>query len=173
MESVKCTIRFFPEDLQKAYMIHYKKNYPFRSILIPVICTILILIAIFLLLVSERGVTNYGLAWFFIAYALVFLAYYIWKMKTLGKRMFKKIHEFENTFEYEFSDDGVLAKCENLVSSDIKWGYYHDAIIDQDIVLLYPNKFKFNFFHKRYFTEEEFEQLKKWTAGNIPYTRCI
>jgi len=167
MGSIKVSIIFFPEDLQKAYMIHYKKNYPFRSLLIPVICAFLILIAIFLLLVSKPGEYSHTLALFFIAYALVFIVYFIWKMKTLGKRMFNKIHEFKNTFEYEFSEEGVMAKCEGLVSSDIRWGYYHDAIIDKDMVLLYPNKLKFNFFHKRYFTEDGFEQLKVWVKSNV------
>ena len=173
MEAIRCTINYLPKDLQKAYMIHYKHNHPLKRWLVPALSALLILLGVFLLFITKSRESVNDRSWFivacfFIVYALIFLVYYVRKMKMLGRTMFNKMPEFKNSFDYTFSADGIVSKSKDFVSSDVKWSYYQEAIIDKDIVLLFPNKFRFNFYHKRYFSEEEFKQLKTWTQDNIP-----
>lgn len=167
MDTIKCTINYSPEDLQKAYMLHYKKFHPARRWLVPVLVAFIIIIGIFLLLVTHFGETHFFIAIFCVLYALLFGILYTWRIRTLGRRMFRKMFEFGKTYEYEFTEKSILAKAEGLISSDVNWEYYRHAIIDKNMIVLLPNKLKFNFYHKRHFTAEQFEQIKKWTMIKV------
>jgi hypothetical protein len=168
MDSFKINIQYSYQELQAAYSIHYNKVYPIGSRLLLILGLISLVIGIGLLVYSyiAFSFTNW-FAWFLIIYSIVLIVFYFWRFKTIGKRMFRKMPDFENPYEYTFSENGIQAASKN-VNSDNRWSYYIKYFINSEMILLYPNKFRFNFFARKHFTDEQFALLQKWIKENIP-----
>jgi hypothetical protein len=168
MESFTISIQYTPEDLQKAYKVHYSKVYPIAGRLLLILGIISLVFGAALLLYSYLGFsfTNW-FAWFLIVYGLIIMAIYFWRVGTIGRRMFSKMPDFEYPYEYVFSDQGIKITSKN-VNSENNWDYFSRYCITEDMILLYPNKFRFNFFARKYFTEEQFLQLRSWVTEKVP-----
>jgi len=89
---------------------------------------------------------------------IITICYYYWMYKTMGKRMFKKMPDFSNEYHYDFSNEGINIKSKTI-DSDVKWDYYKSALISNDIILLYPNKLRFNLFPKQNFSQKQYDWL--------------
>ena len=87
-------------------------------------------------------------------------------MKRLGVRMYKKMPDFKNPFNYKFTETNLEVSGTN-VNSNNNWEYYQSALITPNVIMIYPNKFRFSLFPKIYFTDEEFSQLRKWVSAKI------
>jgi hypothetical protein len=168
MNSFTIHIQYTPEELHAAYKIHNKKVYPIGSKMLLILGLISILIGAGLLIYSYLSLafTNW-FAWFLIFYGVTVIIFYFWRANNMGKRMFKKMPDFAQPFEFTFSEKGVRIISANA-NSENSWSYYNNYIITPDLILIYPNKFRFNFFAKEHFTEEQFKVLQSWIRGNIP-----
>lgn len=161
------TIQYTAGDLQRAYQIHYRKGYPVGSRLLMILGVISLVFGTVLMLYSYLSLhfTNW-FAWFLVVYGVLVIVFYYWRFYTMGKRMFKKMPDFEHPYHYVFSEDGIRAQSVN-VNSDNAWAYYNRCIIEEDMIILYPNRYRFNFFAKRHFSPEQFETLKKWVREKV------
>lgn len=172
MEEIKVQIQYTPEDLQKSYELFYKKVYSIRAYLLPIVGLISLLTgAAFLIQSFYIGFVNF-FSWFLIFYGLVLIIYFYWRLKTIGKRMFKKLHDFKNPYNYTFNSDGFTGVGKDL-KSDASWSHFKKYIISEDLILLCPNKFRFNFFPKVHFTDDEYSQLKDWIKAKITNTEKL
>jgi hypothetical protein len=162
MESFSITIQFTAEDLQKAYRIHFRKGNTLRGRLLLILALISFGIGIVLLLYSYIALQfDNWFAWFLVVYGMLLLFLFFWRFNTMGKRMFRKMPDFKHPWEYTFSLEGVKATGKTA-SSENSWAHYVKGIITEDMILLYPNRFRFSFFDKQHFTDEQFAQLKDW-----------
>jgi hypothetical protein len=170
MDAFTVRIQYTPEDLQRAYRIHNSKVYPVGSRLLLFLGLISLIIGGVLMLYSCFALkfTNW-FAWFLIIYGIFIIGFYFWRIKTMGRRMFSKMPDFTHPYEYTFSEIGIKASSV-FVNSDNLWNYYIRYCITPDMILLYPNKFRFNFFARKHFTEEQFKQLQAWIIENVPDT---
>jgi hypothetical protein len=161
------TIQYSAKDLQRAYQLHYQKGYPIGSRLLMILGVISLIIGGALLAYSYLYLQfSNPFAWFLIAYGVLMIMIYFWRFYTIGKRMFKKMPEFQHPYHYTFSEKGIKAESP-LANSDNQWEYYNRCIISDDMILLLPNKFRFNFFARRHFTDEQFKMLRHWVEANV------
>ncbi|HOY31481.1 MAG TPA: YcxB family protein [Bacteroidales bacterium] len=169
MDSIEKLIQYTPEDLQMAYTIHLKKTYPLRSRLLLVVSAVSLIVGGALLVYEamkgNADAINWA-AWFLIAYGIAIALLYFYNLRTIGKKMFTKMPEFARPFQYLFTAAGVQVSTQNMNNQN-KWDFYQSALICPETIIIYPNKFRFNLFPKKYFTDEEYELLKQWIREKI------
>ena len=169
MEAIEKTILFTPGDLQLAYSTHFRKAYPIRSRLLLIVGVISFIIGLILLVfqfyAGGMNYTNWA-AWFLLCYGVVIAVLYFYNLRNIGKRMYSKMPDFKNPFNYIFTPDSIQVKSENVNSTN-NWEYYQSALISPEVIMIYPNKFRFSLFPKKYFTEEEYQTLKKWIINKV------
>ncbi len=169
MEKISKTILFTAEDLQLAYSTHFRKAYPVRSRLLLIVGGISIVIGLFLLVLQfyMKGLnyTNWA-AWFLLCYGVFIAILYFYNLKTIGKRMYTKMPDFKNPFNYIFTAENIQVTSDNVNTTN-NWEYYQSAMINEMVIMIYPNKFRFSLFPKKYFTDEEYATLKQWVRAKI------
>lgn len=166
MDKIEVTIQFTAEDLQYAYKLHFYKTSPFRSRLVLILGVILVILGfILVLLQSITGLITW-VSWFFVGYGLLVMFYYYWRINRMGKVAFKKLIEFHYPFIFTFTADGVQT-VGKTVSSTNTWEHYQSALLRPDMLLLYPNKLRFILLPKKYFKDEEFEQINAWMKEKV------
>ncbi|MEI6852430.1 MAG: YcxB family protein [Bacteroidota bacterium] len=169
MESIEKTILFTSEDLQLAYTTHFQKMYPVRSRLLLIIGALSFLIGALLLTFQffskTHDYTNWA-SWFLLCYGFVIAVLYFYNLKRIGKRMYSKMPDFKNPFSYKFTAENIEVKAPNINSNN-NWEYYQSALVSPDVIMIYPNKFRFSLFPREHFTEEEFRQLKEWVVAKV------
>ncbi|HNW70216.1 MAG TPA: YcxB family protein [Bacteroidales bacterium] len=174
MDKIEKTIKYTPEDLQLAYTTHFRKMYPVRSRLLIVVSIISLLAGcLFIIYDLKKGSNIYAnwAAWFLICYGVIIAILYFYNLRTVGKRMYSKMPDFERPFNYVFTDEKIQVASETI-NSDNKWEFYQSALISPEVIMVYPNKFRFNLFPKKYFTDQEYEMLKQWVRAKIKTKEC-
>lgn len=169
MDKIEKTIKYTREDLQLAYTTHFRKMYPVRSRLLIVVSVIsLIAGVLFIIYDLKKGSNIYAnwAAWFLICYGVIIAILYFYNLRTVGKRMYSKMPDFERPFNYVFTDEQIQVSSETINSNN-KWEFYQSALISPEVIMVYPNKFRFNLFPKKYFTDQEYETLKQWIRAKI------
>ena len=86
--------------------------------------------------------------------------------------MFKKMHDFKSPYDYTFNSEGFTGIGKDL-KSEASYTHFKKYIFSETLILLCPNKFRFNFFPKKYFTDEEYSQLKEWIKIKITDTEKL
>ena len=166
MEKVEVTIQFNAEDLQSACKLHFFKMNPFRSRLVLILGGILVVLGVILVLLQSMVGMITWVSWFFVVYGLLIVFYYYWRIQRMGKAAFKKLIEFHHPFTFTFNNEGVKSVGKTAKSDNV-WEHYQLALIRPEMILLYPNKLRFVLLPKKYFTEEEFVQLKSWVTEKV------
>jgi len=139
-------------------MLHFNKKYPFRSRQTLFIAIGLVIIGVFLYYVDLFNGELDWLCWFFGGYGIVVIFYYFYRLFTMGKRYFKKLPDFSNSFSFTINEEEIVIKGEKI-SSVLKWNHFINALITKDLVLLYPNDIRFNIFPAKYFSGNQFDQF--------------
>jgi len=158
MEKFSININYNYSDLQIAYNLHFKKLYPIKSRLLLLFGALLVIIGLLLCFLDNHLEKSILLGVLYSILGIITICYYYWMYKTMGKRMFKKMPDFSNEYHYDFSNEGINIKSKTI-DSDVKWDYYKSALISNDIILLYPNKLRFNLFPKQNFSQEQYDWL--------------
>ena len=158
MENFSIDIKYNFSDLQIAYNLHFKKLYPIKSMLLLLFGALLVIIGLLLCFLDNHLEKSILLGVLYTILGIITICYYYWMYKTMGKRMFKKMPDFSNEYHYDFSNEGINIKSKTI-DSDVKWDYYKSALISNDIILLYPNKLRFNLFPKQNFSQEQYDWL--------------
>jgi len=159
METINVDITYTAADLQKSYTLHFKKMYPVKSKLLIIFGILIIALGTAMLLFKDIFNNAGWLAWFYVIFGVVAIIYHFWQYSTIGRRMFKKLPDFKHAFHYIITEEGIQITSVT-VSSDLKWEHYHKATITDDMILLYPNKFRYNLFPKRFFSDRDFKILQ-------------
>jgi hypothetical protein len=158
MNTIHVDINYTADDLQRSYTMHFKKLYPVKSKLLIIFGILIIGLGTTMLFLKGVFVDSESLAWFYVVFGFIAIAYYFWQYGTIGRRMFKKLPDFHSPFHYEISDQGIKTTSKTI-DSDVKWDHYKRAIITDDMVLLYPNNLRYNLFPKRFFSGNDFDLL--------------
>lgn len=169
MKIINKKILYTSGDLQLAYQTHFRKRYPIRSRLLLIIGAISFFIGLFLLVSQKHRFDieyNNWASWFLLFYGVLIAFLYFFNLKNIGRRMYSKMPEFRSEFEYTYTEESISVKSENTNNNN-KWEYYQNSIITKDVIIIYPNRFRFNLFPRKYFTEEEYNQLKNWIVSKI------
>ncbi len=174
MDIIEKTIQYEADDFQLAYSTHYRKKYPVRSRLVLIISAISIIagIVLFIYDMNKGGVfyKNFA-AWFLLLYGMVIAIVFVKNMRTIGKRTLSKLPDFSRPLHYVFNIGEIQVSSETINNVN-KWEHYQSALFTGDLIMIYPNKYRFNFFPKKYFTDEEFSQLKQWIQAKIKTKEC-
>lgn len=170
MEPIEIEITYTADDLQKSYKAHFNKQYPIRSKLVLFMGILLIILG--LLLVAIENATSKS-NWLGISYSglgAIAIIYYLWNSNTLGKRMYNKMPDFKLPYHYKITSEGINITNKSI-STDVKWDHFWNSLITDDMILIYPNKYRYNLFPKRYFTDEQFQQLAKLIKENVVHKK--
>ena len=170
MEKFSININYNYSDLQIAYNLHFKKLYPIKSRLLLLFGALLVIIGLLLCFLDNHLEKSILLGVLYSILGIITICYYYWMYKTMRKRMFKKMPDFSNEYHYDFSNEGINIKSKTI-DSDVKWDYYKSALISNDIILLYPNKLRFNLFPKQNFSQEQYDWLISIIKSNILFLR--
>jgi O-antigen/teichoic acid export membrane protein len=166
MDKIEVSIQFTPEDLQKAYSLHFKKTNPIRSRIVLILGIILVFLGILLaVLQSMAGIITW-ISWFFVIYGILIVTYYYRKIGRMGKAAFKKLVEFHFPFSFTITSESVRT-VGKTITSDSTWDHYQFAVVTEQMILLYPNTMRFVLLPKKYFSDAEFDQLNDWVKGNV------
>jgi len=152
---IHLTFQYTPEILQEAYTLHYRKNTLLQGRVLLFLGILLIWTGLLLILISRnegRQVLNYS----FVIYGLIIVVIYVWTMKTIGNRMFKRQKGSLQAMDITVTEGSIMMKTEKG-EVNIPWENFQFAAASEDIVLLYPTKSSFYIFPKKNFSEGEFD----------------
>jgi len=155
MNEISFESNFTPHDLQIAYMIHVKRMSIKRLILMLSVSIVLILCGAYLLLFSDETNKNFILSWFFIVYGIFVIAFYYWRLSRMGKVAFRKLTDLHHPIYTTINEKGVFSKG-SAINSDSKWEHFTEALITDNVILLYPNRMRFVIICKRFLKNEDF-----------------
>ena len=168
MDEIKKEILYSANDLQNAYMIHFRKISPWRSRIWIILSVVSFAAGLVLLLYSflAAGFLNHG-ALFLTFYGVFLGVMFYARYAGMGKRMYKRMPDFKNTFTYVFTSEGVKVDSDRI-HSQTQWEHFIKCHISQELILVYPNRYRFSFYCSRHFTREEFAVLSQWIQSKIP-----
>ena len=171
MGNITKTISFTIPDLQMAYDLHWSKKQPVRKnlyLIIAVISFLLWLFTDYAAPVSTEKSAGFwtALQFFFLFYSILCVGLHFWWYRNYAKRMAKKAGSIGKEFIITFSSAGVKAVSANA-SSDTLWAVYTEAIMNDQIILLYRTPMLFNYYPRRLFTWEEYQVIRDWIKENV------
>ena len=172
MTPIAVEITYSAEDLQKCYEINYSIFYPFRSKLLLILGCFLAFIGGILLFLSYLVPDDQSiwLGKLYVAIGILCVVVHFWKLKTLGKRMLKKLPDLLKPYQFTIHEGGIQSRSTN-VNSEVSWAYYQNAVVTEDMILLYINPIRFNFFPKDRFTEYDFAQFCTLVRENVKHIK--
>lgn len=170
MKQITFESNFTPADLQAAYMSHVKFMSWKRIVIMATIAFLLIACGVFLLIQRHYESGNRWLSVFFIAYGFFFLALYYWRLQRMGKTAFRRLVDLHFPFYTTISETEINTKS-NSIESTTKWEHYSMALINDKVILLYPNKLKFIIISRRFLSSEDFSAIAKLAILKIAKTR--
>lgn len=154
---IHLTFQYTPEILQEAYTLHYRKNTLLQGRVLLFLGILLIWTGLLLILISRnegRQVLNYS----FVIYGLIIVVIYVWTMKTIGNRMFKRQKGSLQAMDITVTEGSIMMKTEKG-EVNIPWENFQLATVSETIALLYPAKSSFYIFPKKDFKEGEFDSF--------------
>ena len=172
MSTIEKTVQYTAEDLQWAYSLHYQKKYPMRSKLMLITALVSIVVGVAMVNVSvaiPSAQESSWISWFFLCYGLMILVMYYMNFKNIGKRIYQRSPDFQKPFHYTISETNLEVKTESFHGNN-EWTHYTSAMLVSDVLLLYVNKYRFNFLLKKLFTDEEFNRIVDWVSKKTTLT---
>lgn len=152
MTPVTIRMKYTPENLQKAFELHYQKMYPIRGRLMQILGIMLLVVGIMLWIIywnQEQRITQYI---YIVAGILLLTAHTIF-MRKLGSMTFSRMQSPEQSFDFVISDNGVDMLTSRGTYS-IDWEKIEQAIVTKDLIMLYISKMQFYFLPKDSFASE-------------------
>ena len=168
MTPISVEITYSAKDLQKSYEINYSIFYPVRSKVLLIFGCLLALIGGILSFLSYLvpDAQSIWLGKLYLVIGILCVAVHFWKLKNLGKRMLKKLPDLLKPYQFTIHKDGIQSKSAN-VNSEVSWAYYQNAVVTDDIIILYINPLRFSFFPKDRFNDHDFEQFCALVRKNV------
>ncbi len=88
-------------------------------------------------------------------------------MKTIGKRVYKKIPQYHDPFMIAITDELILMTIHEQ-AYELPWEDVKKAVITDKHVLLYPSDRMFYIFPKGNFNKNEFEEFEGLVRKKVP-----
>lgn len=123
-------------DIEKAFDLHYNKQFPVRSKLLLVLGFILI-VASFVLLVSNFAYAS-NLKWIFALLGAFYIGFYFYRKKTMVNLAMKN-PTISNMKKAELTENEIVFIGSNGYSKQ-EWGFFKQMFIDEFSLLLYLDK---------------------------------
>ena len=159
------TFQYSPRILQQAHELHYKKFFQFQSRL-PMILGFLSIWAGLLLFLILGKDGNKFLSISLVAFGLIAIAIYYWMMKTIGKRVYKKLTGYRDPFVIDINPQNINMTVRET-SYEIPWEDVKKALIAPELILLYPTDRMFYIFPKNNFEGNEFEGFEQLVRRKV------
>lgn len=161
------TMRYTPENLQRAFSLHYKKVFPVRGRILQILGFLLIWTGCLLLLLY-RNQQQHIIPYAYMFAGVILIIVHSWVKGRLGKSTFKRMRSPTNAFDFNIDEQSIRMITDKGTYS-IDWDKISRAVMQDDVVLLYIDKQRFYFFPKQYFrSTEDFETLRTWTTEKVP-----
>lgn len=165
-------IRLTEQILNDSLQLHYRyfgSAHKRRLLLVPVI---LIAVSVYLiyseLQKAEKG-TNFYLGLLYIVFAFAYYFYTRYRLQNMGKTLLKNMGENIN-FNMEVTEEEVKTILASSTTST-NWGVFTNAIISENIVMLYQRNNSFSMFEKSFFSSDnDFTSFKNIIIKNIENT---
>ena len=171
MGNITKTVSYTVPDLQMAYDLHWSKKQPIRKNLFLIMAVVTFLLWLFADYAAPAPAAPgyriwFALKFFFLLYSILLVFFHMWWYRTYAKRMAKKTSSIGKEFTFTFSPAGVKT-ANDTGSTDTLWSVYREAIINDQIILLYRNEILFNYYPRRFFTWEEYQTIKGWVKESV------
>src|SRR6476619_3763268 len=101
------TFKYTPQLLQKAHELHYKKFFPLRGKIILILGLLAVWAGVLLALVKGGG-NNLWYSVPLILYGGVAIGVHFFMTRTIGKRAFKKLKDYQDPFTISIGEDGLV-----------------------------------------------------------------
>ncbi|MBI2730558.1 MAG: YcxB family protein [Sphingobacteriales bacterium] len=165
-------VRLNEQIINNSLKLHYHyfgATHKKRLLLVPVI---LVAVSVYLMYTeiqkSKLG-TNFYLGILYIIFAIAYYYYMLYRMKNLGKTLLKNLGENIN-FDMDITESSITTKLASSTTTT-DWSAFKNAIISNDIILLYQQNNTFSMFEKSFFNSDaEFNSFKNIITQNIPDT---
>ena len=162
LENLKPTYKTFDQALK----LHMKNKSLVDSYISLIIGFILIFMSLILFKYGTANKTFDVLgSFFFLIGVYLVINQFLFKWRT-NKKAIQMFNNRENYFSYKIDKYGYSGTADSI-TFNFKWSYFKEAIISDDIVLLYPSKKHYVIFSKESYSDEEFEQIKCWIRNTV------
>ena len=165
---MQLTFQYSPQLLQKAHELHFRKFFPFQGRL-PLILGVLAIWAGLLLLLILGKEGNKLISVSLLVFGVLSIGLYYWMMKTLGKRVYKKLKTYHDPMMIDVGKEKIDLTIKD-VTYEMPWADIKKAVVTADIILLYPTERMFYIFPEKNFQPgdfPEFEKLVREKAGKV------
>ena len=163
-------VRLNEQIINDSLKLHYQyfgSSHKRRLALVPVI---LIAVSVYLIYTEVQKPTlgtNFYLGILYIVFAVAYYYYMLYRMKNLGKMLFKNMGE-NSSFDMDINESSVTTKLASSTTTT-DWTAFNNAIISSNIVLLYQQNNTFSMFEKTFFNSEaDFSSFKNIIIQHIP-----
>lgn len=148
-------ISYTAEDIENAFDLHYAKKFPIRSRLVLFLGIILLLAALVLLFVPNPAFPK--LKWLLLFVGFFYVGFYWYRKRTMVKMAMNnptiarmKALNFNHNNLFLIGDAG---------QSEWQWNDFVEAIVNENVALLYLSPHNFFILPKRFFTNEQWTEL--------------
>lgn len=161
-ERLAPTIEYF----QKAITLHHKTKRRIVSKLLLVLAVILIIESSILIVFSfHKNESNLWEIFFFLFGLLVLYRYFTF-IRRSSQHSLKLFNKKYSSCTFKINNKGYISLNENFKTTYL-WNDFKEAIITDEIILLYKSWYKFVMFSIESYTSEEFEQIKIWIKNSV------
>ena len=140
------TMRYTPENLQRAFSLHYKKLNPVRGRILQILGALLLWAGV-LLWVLYRNQDQRIIQYVYVVAGVLLIGIHWFFMSRLGQSTFKRMRSPQGSFEFRFNEE----RFEMVTPASTKgfeWDNVERAIVQPDVLLVYISKHQFYFFPK-------------------------
>ena len=156
---ITMTMRYTPENLQRAFSLHYNKLNPVRGKILLILGAML-LWAGALLWILYRNQDQRVIQYVYIVAGLLLVGIHWFFMSRLGKTTFKRMRSPQGSFVFRIDEKQIEMVTPGSTKA-FEWDNVERAIVQPDVLLVYIAKQQFYFFPKENFeSTEDFEAVK-------------
>lgn len=165
---IRLTEQILNDSLKLRYR-YFGSNHRRRLLLVPVILIAVSVYLIYKELQKEQKGNNLYLGILYIGFAFAYYFYTRYRMQNMGKALLKNMGENIN-FNMQVTDEEVKTVLPDSINST-NWTVFTNAIISEQIVMLYQKNSSFSMFEKSFFLNDtDFSLFKQLVEKNISNT---
>ena len=162
-------VRLTEQILNDSLKLHYRyfgASHKRRLFLVPIILIAVSVYLIYTEIQKEQKGNNLYLGLLYIIFAVAYYFYTRYRMQNMGKALLKNMGENIN-FDMQVTDEEVKTLLPSSTTST-NWTVFTNAIISENIVMLYQQNNSFSMFEKSFFTSDtDFNLFKQLVEKNI------
>jgi hypothetical protein len=164
---INMTMRYTPENLQRAFTLHYRKTNWWRGNILLLLGVLLVWTGLMLWLVY-RNQDQRVIQYVYMACGALLVGVHYVLMQRLGAMTFKRLGRPHGTFEFRIGEERIEMVTEKGIYS-VDWDRVLQAVMQPDIVLIYIGKQQFYFFPSQNFTDpNDFRALQQLVTEKSP-----